>query len=91
VLALLATSPHNLLEAADYAGNTALHLAAVGPSADVLRELLKRGASVHVRNRGGNTPLFLARGGGNAAFVGLLGEAGALLNVEEVEGRGGVE
>lgn len=74
-----------MLDAKDYAENTALHLAAVGPSTAVLRELLKRGASVHVRNRASNTPLFLARGIGNKEFVRLLGEAGALLHAEETE------
>ena len=49
----------------------------------ILRELLRRGASVHVRNRGGNTPLFLARGLGNKEAAALLGDAGALLHAEE--------
>lgn len=72
-----------LLQRADYAGNTAVHLAAVGPDAAVLRELLVRGASVHVRNRANNTPLFLAEKMGNRACVDLLLEAGAALWVEE--------
>ncbi|KAI0515416.1 L-asparaginase [Xylaria bambusicola] len=72
-----------LLQRADYAGNTAVHLAAVGPEAAVLRELLVRGASVHVRNRANNTPLFLAEKMGNRGCVDLLVEAGAALWVEE--------
>lgn len=72
-----------LLQRADYAGNTAVHLAAVGPDAAALRELLVRGASVHVRNRANNTPLFLAEKMGNRACVDLLSEAGAALWVEE--------
>ncbi|KAI1176132.1 L-asparaginase [Nemania sp. FL0916] len=77
----------SLLQRADYAGNTAVHLAAVGPSAAVLRELLVRGASVHVRNCANNTPLFLAEKMGNRACVDLLVEAGAALWVEEGTGK----
>ncbi|KAK4204237.1 putative L-asparaginase [Triangularia verruculosa] len=51
---------HQLLKKADYAGNTAVHLAAVGPEPEILKEILLRGASVHVRNRANNTPLYLA-------------------------------
>ncbi|KAI0908986.1 L-asparaginase [Ustulina deusta] len=79
-----------LLLRADYAGNTAVHLAAVGPEAAVLREILVRGASVHVRNRANNTPLFLAEKMGNRGCVELLVEAGAALWVEEKgSGKGG--
>ncbi|KAI2633977.1 L-asparaginase [Xylaria nigripes] len=77
------TSAISLLQRADYAGNTAVHLAAVGPEAAVLREFLVRGASVHVRNRANNTPLFLAEKMRNRACVDLLREAGAALWVEE--------
>ncbi|KAI1819634.1 L-asparaginase [Xylaria intraflava] len=83
-----AISYGGLLQRADYAGNTAVHLAAVGPEAAVLRELLVRGASVHVRNRANNTPLFLAEKMGNRACVDLLREAGAALWVEERNGNG---
>ncbi|KAI0115515.1 asparaginase-domain-containing protein [Nemania sp. FL0031] len=76
-----------LLLRADYAGNTAVHLAAVGPDTAVLRELLVRGASVHVRNRANNTPLFLAEKMGNRGCVDLLTEAGAALWVEEGTGK----
>ncbi|KAI0397060.1 L-asparaginase [Xylariaceae sp. FL0594] len=74
----------NLLQRADYAGNTALHLAAICPDPGVLRELLVRGASVHVRNRANNTPLYLAEKMGNQGCVDLLREAGAALWIEEV-------
>ncbi|KAL2196317.1 asparaginase-domain-containing protein [Corynascus similis CBS 632.67] len=70
---------HQLLKRADYAGNTVLHLAAVGPEPLVLRELLTRGASVHARNRAGNTPLYLAERAGNAECARLLRDAGAHL------------
>jgi lysophospholipase len=74
---------HQLLKRADYAGNTAVHLAAVGPEPGVLRELLVRGASVHARNRAGNTSLFLAEKIGNGECVAILREAGAHLWTEE--------
>lgn len=70
---------HQLLKRADYAGNTAVHLAAVGPEPEVLRELLVRGGSVHARNRADNTALWLAEKIGNAESVRLLREAGAHL------------
>lgn len=74
---------HQLLKKADYAGNTAVHLAAVGPEPKILRDLLTRGASVHARNRANNTPLYLAEKMGNAECVALLKEAGAHLWVAE--------
>ncbi|KAH6641497.1 asparaginase-domain-containing protein [Chaetomium tenue] len=80
---------HQLVKRADYAGNTALHLAAVGPEPLVLRDLLTRGASVHARNRAGNTPLYLAEKMGNAECVRLLKEAGAHLWLDnELKGEG---
>ncbi|OAA66839.1 lysophospholipase-like protein [Niveomyces insectorum RCEF 264] len=83
-----ATHSYEMLEMADYAGNTAVHLAAVGPNTEVLRELLTHGASVHVRNRADNTPLFLAEKMANTENVKLLREAGAhLWGAEEEEAR----
>ncbi|EOO01439.1 putative asparaginase-domain-containing protein [Phaeoacremonium minimum UCRPA7] len=70
---------HQLLKKADYAGNTAVHLAAAGGKLEILRELLLRGASVHVRNWANNTPLFLAEKTGHSECVALLREAGAHL------------
>ncbi|KAL3426527.1 asparaginase [Phlyctema vagabunda] len=79
-------APANLLlRAHDYADNTALHLAAVGPDTRILEELLRRGSSVHERNRAGNTPLFLAKQVGNKQHIRLLTESGAMLHVEEKE------
>jgi len=78
---------HQLIKMADYAGNTAMHLAAVGPAPEVLRELLVRGGSVHARNLADNTPLYLAeKTGRHADCARLLREAGAHLWVAE---RGG--
>jgi 60kDa lysophospholipase len=70
---------HQLLKKADYAGNTAVHLAAVGTEPEILRDLLLRGASVHMRNRANHTPLFLAEKSHNARCVALLRETGAHL------------
>jgi lysophospholipase len=85
VIQLLNGDQHGLLGAKDYADNTALHLAAVGPNSEVMRELLRRGASVHVRNRASNTPLFLAKQVQATEHVKLLIESGAHLHVEERE------
>ncbi|KJZ75593.1 hypothetical protein HIM_05056 [Hirsutella minnesotensis 3608] len=74
-----------LLNTADYAGNTAVHLAAVSGSEDIMLELLRRGASVHERNRANNSPLFLATLSGNEGCAQLLKSAGAHLSVEEIE------
>jgi 60kDa lysophospholipase len=49
-----------------------------------LREFLSQGASVHLRNREGHTPLFMAANAGLADHVGLLREAGAHLHTDEV-------
>ena len=78
---------HQLLKAADYAGNTAVHLAAVGPDTEVLRELLLRGASVHARNRADHTPLYLAEKMSVPENVALLKAAGAhLWQTERIAG-----
>ncbi len=58
----------------------------MGPSTEILRSLLERGASVHQRNKAGNTPLWLARSVGKEDHVVLLEETGALLHAEEREG-----
>ncbi|KAI0124278.1 asparaginase [Xylariales sp. AK1849] len=80
---------YQLLKRADYAGNTAMHLAAVGPEKEILKELLLRGASVHERNLADNTPLFLAVRMGKQEFVDLLKDAGAMLWEEEEKMRSG--
>jgi lysophospholipase len=85
VIQLLDGDQLGLLGAKDYADNTAVHLAAVGPNSQVMRELLRRGASVHVRNRASNTPLFLAEQVEATENINLLIESGAHLHVEETE------
>lgn len=74
-----------LINRSDYSGNTLLHLAATGPSLDILRYLLSLGASVHCRNLtgSGRTPLFLAANAGLINHVHLLRQAGAHLHAEE--------
>lgn len=74
-----------LLHTADYAGNTAVHLAAVSGNSEIMRELLQRGASVHERNRADNSPLFLATLSGKEECAELLKTAGAHLSIEELE------
>ncbi|KAH6611045.1 lysophospholipase [Trichoderma cornu-damae] len=82
---LLEGEGSQLLKTADYAGNTAVHLAAVSGNAEIMLELLKRGASVHERNRADNSPLFLATLSGKDDCARLLKTAGAHLFVEEIE------
>ncbi|KAF7559046.1 hypothetical protein G7046_g5117 [Stylonectria norvegica] len=72
-----------LLKTVDYAGNTAVHLAAVSGSAEILLELLRQGASVHERNKANNSPLFVAVKSGQEACAQVLRLAGAHLSVEE--------
>ena len=74
-----------LLNEADYSGNTPLHIAATGPSLDILRLLLHQGASVHLRNKSGRTPLFLAANAGLTEHVALLKESGAHLHSGEMD------
>lgn len=78
-----------LLKQADYAGNTAVHLAAVSGSTEIVMELLQRGASVHERNKANNSPLFVAVKSGKEPCAQLLRLAGAHLSVEEAESLGG--
>ncbi|KAL6722127.1 hypothetical protein ACLMJK_001233 [Lecanora helva] len=73
-----------LLNEADYSGNTPLHIAAAGPNVDILRMLLTNGASVHLRNRAGRTPLFVAALAQLADHVAVLKQAGAHLSAEEL-------
>jgi lysophospholipase len=72
-----------LLNEADYTGSVPLHVAATGPNIEILRLLLRKGASVHLRNKAGRTPLFLAAHAGLYDHVALLREGGAHLHQEE--------
>lgn len=79
---------HQLLHKADYAGNTAMHLAAMSANPEIIKELLTRGASVHTRNHANNTPLFLARRTAHKECVDILEGAGGHLWIDE-RGRSG--
>jgi lysophospholipase len=59
------------------------HLAATCPNLEILRDFLSQGASVHLRNRDGRTPLFLAAEAGRLDNVVLLAESGAHLHADE--------
>lgn len=82
---LLEGEGRQLLHVSDYAGNTAVHLAAVSGNTEIMRDLLQRGASVHERNRADNSPLFLATLSGKDDCARLLNAAGAHLSTEEIE------
>lgn len=88
-----------LLNEPDYSGNTPLvswfslscscpnkhqHTAATGPDLEILKALLLKGASVHLRNKRGRTPLFLAAESGLAEHVSLLRDSGAHLHADEL-------
>lgn len=60
------------------------HLAATSPNVEILQDFLTQGASVHLRNRAGNTPLFLAASAGLKDHVQTLLDAGAHLHSDEV-------
>ena len=95
---VMRTEPAWLLNESDGLGNTPLvsrlqgstsptdlcqHLAATGPSLEILRYFLSQGASVHLRNRAGRTPLFLAASAGRRENVLLLRDSGAHLHASE--------
>lgn len=82
---LLQGEGSHMLKQSDYAGNTAVHLAAVAGSTEILLELLHRGASVHERNKANNSALFVAVKSGKEPCAQLLRLAGAHLSIEERE------
>ncbi|EED17732.1 lysophospholipase, putative [Talaromyces stipitatus ATCC 10500] len=67
----------------DYSGNTPVHIAAQSPSLEILRYFLLQGASVHLRNSAGRTPLFLAASASLTDHVVLLRKSGAHLHADE--------
>lgn len=88
VRSILDADTENLLFEVDYAGNSALHLAAVGGGVghlQLVRLLLGKGAGVHVRNFANNTPLWLAQKMGRREIEKVLLQAGALLGVDEAK------
>ncbi|KAJ5803935.1 uncharacterized protein N7518_000238 [Penicillium psychrosexuale] len=83
VQAITKREHHWLLNDADYSGNTPIHLAATSPSIKILHLLLSQGGSVHLRNRAGHTPLFLAASAGLSEHTLLLRKSGAHLHSDE--------
>lgn len=59
------------------------HLAATSPAIEILHFLLSQGGSVHLRNRTGRTPLFLAANAGLSEHTLLLRKSGAHLHSDE--------
>jgi lysophospholipase len=59
------------------------HLASTSPAISILHFLLSQGGSVHLRNRAGRTPLFLAANAGLSDHVLLLRKSGAHLHSDE--------
>ena len=55
--------------ACDYSGRTALHVAASSGQQDLVKWLLERGASVHVRDSNNETPLLAAVKAGHMPIV----------------------
>ena len=51
---------------------------------DILLDFLEQGASVHLRNRSGHTPLYLAAAAGLKDHVEALSKAGAHLHSDEM-------
>ena len=58
-------------------------MAAEGPNVEILRDLLAKGATVHVRNHADHTPLWLATERRRDENVGVLRSAGAHLYLSE--------
>jgi len=77
----------NLLNLRDRAGDTPLHLAAFDGHAQVVDELLYRGAEVETRNLAGRTALHLACMNGHAHVIFILCSAGANARARDRESR----
>jgi len=67
--------------ACDYSGRTALHVAASSGQHDLVKWLLERGASVHVRDVNNETPLLAAVKAGHLEIVRTLTLCGAHLGM----------
>lgn len=72
---------------ADAAGDTILHRAVRAGRADLVGELVKRGAAVNARNRHADTPLHLAAEIEDEACVRALLENGADVRARDKDGR----
>ncbi|CEG68248.1 Putative L-asparaginase [Rhizopus microsporus] len=76
------------LNCVDYDGRVPLHVACRGGYYKIVEYLLLHGASIHVRDRSGHTPLFDAVIEGHADVVKILREAGAHLAESEINDMG---
>ena len=72
---LLLSADKTLLHKTDSRGNTALHLAAEKGHDAILRLVIKSGADLHLKNKGGLTPYDFALGSGNVQAMALLLDA----------------
>ena len=81
----------NLLNLRDRAGDTPLHLAAAEGHAQVVDELLYRGAEVETRNLAGRTSLHVASMNGHIHVIFILCSAGASARSRDREGRRAVD
>lgn len=81
---MLGTKGDTVLRESDYMGDTLLHIAAASLNLEIVHELLLRGASVHIRNHAGHTPLYIAADAGRKDHVLALLEAGGHLHAQEV-------
>src|SRR5262245_33968262 len=80
VVALLKKSGGREVNTREPDGTTALHWAIRGDEDEIVRLLLKAGASPDAANRYGVTPLMLAATNGNPVLTDLLLKAGADAN-----------
>jgi len=77
----------NMLNTRDRAGDTPLHLSASDGYAEVVDELLHRGAEIETRNLAGRTALHLACMNGHPHVIFVLCSAGANARCRDREGR----
>ncbi|CAG8518882.1 9763_t:CDS:10 [Dentiscutata erythropus] len=74
-----------VLNCIDYDGRTPLHIACTGGYHKIVRFLLEHGASVHMRDRFGHTPLYEAARNKRRDVINILREAGAHFNESELD------
>lgn len=78
------SSQAELINATDFDGRTALHIAAASGHLQMAERLIKAGASVHLRDRHYQTPLVLACRHGNSEVAKLLVQSGANLDGDDL-------
>ncbi len=77
---------HNLVNAQNTNGSTALHFAAHNGHATALQTLINAGANINAQNIYGATPLHFAAHSGRAAALQTLINAGANINAQAING-----